>query len=109
MFTCLGVFSQDKEVKTTRVKRSRVIEVIGGKPFELHPVKAGQTLYAISKAYETPINEIILVNPFLIDGLRVADTLKIPSKKAMRRITKDKHVEYKDTLIIHIVERGQTV
>ena len=106
--TAVSGFSQN-EVREKRVKRSKVYKIIGEKRFVLHVVEAGQTLYSISKAYETPINEIILVNPFLIDGLRVQDTLKIPGKKALKRITRNKHVEYKDTLIIHVVEKGQTV
>lgn len=61
---------------------SKDLTTIDGKTFYLHKAEKGQTLYSISKAYETDINDINAANPELKDGLKAGQTIKIPVKQA---------------------------
>lgn len=45
---------------------------------ETHEVKAGETLYGISRLYLVTIEDIIEMNPFLADGLKEGQILSIP-------------------------------
>lgn len=58
--------------------RSSVTEKIDGKDYYIHTIKRGQTLYMISKAYGVDVNEIIRENPFVKDGIRADEKLRIP-------------------------------
>ncbi len=58
--------------------RSNVKEVMGGKEYYIHTVKKGQSLYMISKAYNTEVNTIINENPQVKDGLKAGMKLLIP-------------------------------
>lgn len=49
--------------------------------FILHKVDKGQTLYSISKLYGISVDKIKILNPELKDGLKVGQSLKIPSVK----------------------------
>lgn len=60
------------------IERSKEITKIGGKQYYLHYVKSGQTLYAISKAYQVTIEEIERLNPEVKDGLKVGFVIGIP-------------------------------
>lgn len=60
------------------VKRSTVIEQFKGKPYYLHFVKQGETLFGISKAYNVSIQEIQTENPEVEKGMKVDQVLRIP-------------------------------
>ncbi|MBA3706492.1 MAG: LysM peptidoglycan-binding domain-containing protein, partial [Bacteroidetes bacterium] len=47
----------------------------------LHKVEQGQTLYSLSKQYGTSIEKVKALNPQLSEGLKVGQTLKMPSYK----------------------------
>lgn len=64
--------------KPSSIKKSNKVETIDGKKFHIHTVEKGQTLYSISKTYETTINIILTNNTSAIDGLKMGDKLKIP-------------------------------
>lgn len=49
--------------------------------FILHKVEKGQTLYSIGRHYGTSIDKLKALNPELKDGLKVGQSLKIPSFK----------------------------
>ncbi|MCF8463748.1 MAG: ABC transporter substrate-binding protein [Flavobacteriales bacterium] len=49
--------------------------------YVLYTVPKQQTLYAISKEYNTTIGEIMDANPELADGLKVGSTIRIPTPK----------------------------
>lgn len=89
------------------IKKSKKTETIEGKKYYIHTVEKGQTLYAISKAYEMNVNDIILENPDAMNGIQPGQTLRIPfEKKAATTVV------LPDTarkFIIHKVEAGQTV
>ena len=60
------------------IERSSQTTKIGGKEYYLHHVKAGQTLYGLSKAYNVTIEEIEAFNPEVKDGLKTGHVLGIP-------------------------------
>ena len=47
-----------------------------------HKVEKGQTLYSITKQYGVSLEKLKVLNPELIEGLKVNQMLKIPSAKA---------------------------
>ncbi|MBI5218979.1 MAG: LysM peptidoglycan-binding domain-containing protein [Bacteroidia bacterium] len=91
-FTFISAYSQD-EIK---VKISGKKSTIDGKQFYIHTVKKGETLYAISKAYNVPQKDIVMENPDAID-LKPDMALKIPV------------VDDKDKFTYHTIEKGQTL
>ena len=60
------------------VERSSQITKIGSKEYYMHKVKAGHTLYSISKVYNVSIEEIEALNPEVKEGLKVGHVLGIP-------------------------------
>jgi LysM repeat protein len=61
-------------------EHSKVIENLNGKPYYIHFVKDGQTLYGIAKIYGTTSDVIIDSNPELKSGLKTDMIIKIPFK-----------------------------
>lgn len=49
-----------------------------GKKYYLHIVLKGETVYGISKDFNTSVKDIVLENPKAIDGINPGDTLHIP-------------------------------
>lgn len=58
--------------------RSETIQYIDGRPYYMHAVLQGQTLYGISRAYGVTQQDIIRENPDLEDGLRYDQIIRIP-------------------------------
>ncbi|WP_230981322.1 LysM peptidoglycan-binding domain-containing protein [Echinicola salinicaeni] len=54
------------------------VEKIGDKTFIIHEVKAKETLFSISRRYETPVGEIIQNNSELKQGLKIGQRIKVP-------------------------------
>ena len=73
--------------------------VIKGQAFYLHEVKQGETLYAISKAYNIDKKDIAMYNPTVFDGLKTGQILKIPI------IKQPKDPDF----IYHKIKKGETV
>ena len=62
-----------------QVKRAEKAVTIGGKQFYMHHVKAGETLYAIAKAYRVTEEEILRYNPEVkSNGLQANTVVGIP-------------------------------
>ena len=51
--------------------------------YVLYTVPKQQTLYAISKEYNTTISAILDANPELVDGLKVGSTIRVPVPKML--------------------------
>lgn len=62
------------------VKRSSVVETYKGKPYYIHFVSKGETLTAISKAYNVSVDELSADNPAIADGLKADMVLRISQK-----------------------------
>lgn len=88
----MQVCNAQDEVKVTTKKTT-----IDGKFYYIHTVKKGETLNAISKAYNVPQKDIVMENPIAMEGLKPESTLKIPV------------IEDRSKYIYHTIEKGQTL
>ncbi len=90
------------------VVRSENKVIIEGNLFYLHVVKAGQTLYSISKAYE--VSEILIAkeNPGAEASLRIGQILKIPVEQK-KQISTSVDIPPDTTQFKHIVKQGETM
>jgi len=87
------------------VKKSSRVEIIEGKKYYLHTIEKGQTLYSIAKVYELPVNDIVIENPELIDGLPLNKVIKIPAKETKKEFPMVPAGNYKT----HVVEKSETL
>lgn len=92
LFFLTALAQDDVQVKISRKKI-----IIDGKYFYTHTVKKGETLIAISKAYNIPQKDIVMENPGAMQGLKPNTVLNIPV------------FEDRSKFIYHTVEKGQTL
>ncbi|BDX36720.1 peptidase M23 [Tenuifilaceae bacterium CYCD] len=85
----------------TVVERSADKVKIDGKTYYIHIVKSGETLYAISNAYDISQSEIATNNPDIYAGIKVGQALKIPKKSD--------EVENDENYFYHIVKKKETL
>jgi LysM repeat protein/ABC-type branched-subunit amino acid transport system substrate-binding protein len=103
MFLCLlaiPVNAQDG------IKKSTKTETIDGKKFYLHTVEKGQTLYAIAKAYDLTVNDVLLENPDAMNGIKPGQVLRIPFQKPVQT---PKPAVQDTGYFLHKVEAGETL
>jgi LysM repeat protein/ABC-type branched-subunit amino acid transport system substrate-binding protein len=90
------------------IRKSKKTEVVDGRKYYVHTVEKGQTLYAIAKAYDLTVNDVLVENPDALNGIKPGQTLRIPfeKKSAVKpvEVTKDT-----SKFVIHKVEAGQTL
>jgi LysM repeat protein len=86
------------QVDTTTVHQ------INGKDYYIHNIEQGNTLYFLSKVYNTPIDIIQKENPSVNDGLSVGEKIFIPLKREV-----DTEVIVNGNYILHTVEKGRTL
>lgn len=90
------------------IKKSELIEQIGGKQYYLHTVEQGQTLYSLSRAYGLSLDEMIYENPDASQSLAVGQVLKIPVTSREQKITEElRNEDFR--YIFHIVKKGETL
>jgi len=91
-------------LKTVAQSDSLVIHQINGKDYYIHIIESGNTLYSLSKTYDTPIDVIKKENPSTLDGLSIGEKIFIPLKK-------NEVVEgsINGNYILHTVEKGRTL
>ncbi len=63
------------------VKKTSKIETYNDTQYYVHVVRSGQTLYSISRVYDTPIDDIVKINPGLSSDLKPGQVVKIPVVK----------------------------
>ncbi len=63
-----------------QLKENEIV-VIQGKKFILHQVRTGETVFAISRHYQTDTSELLLLNPQIADGIQIGEILKIPYRE----------------------------
>jgi len=90
-----------QENVSTKVERSKDKVKIDGKNYYIHIVKSGETLYAISKAYDISQSEIATNNPDIYAGLKVGQALKVPKKS--------NEAESDENYFYHIVKKKETL
>lgn len=54
------------------------VERINGQSYIIHQVEEKETLFAISRRYKTPVNEIVQTNDELKNGLKLGQRIRIP-------------------------------
>lgn len=64
--------------------------VIDNTVFSIHIVQPRETLYAISRNYNTELNTIVVNNPFVIQGLDIGQKLLIPKRNNTVTLTNKK-------------------
>lgn len=52
--------------------------IVDGKPFKIHEVQPRQTLFGISRLYNVELNQLVIHNPVVIEGLYIGYPLLIP-------------------------------
>lgn len=106
-FLCLCnlLFAQNNSPKPVLKSTNKLS--IEGKSVYIHKVEQGQTLYAISKAYNVLIADIEATNDSLKNGLKAGMELRIPalSDKKSKEISLDNSGKF----ILHKVEKKQTL
>ncbi|MDR1756716.1 MAG: LysM peptidoglycan-binding domain-containing protein [Culturomica sp.] len=96
LLCCRLLFAQPAEVK-----RSGDIITIRGESYYLHVVDAGQSLYAIGKAYGVDVETILKINRKETSALSMFEVLKIPYVAP--------YVERDDTYYYHVAQKGETI
>ena len=86
--------------------RSHSIVYINGAKYYVHTVKAGETLYSLSKIYGVDLESITKHNPSAVDGLKLDQTLKIPVAQQVSVVEKKKK---KRDFEYHTVAAGETL
>ncbi len=88
---------------------NKIIQDNNGNNFYLHHVSKGQTLYAISKAYNVKVDKIIAINKGIESGLKEGQDIKIPkiTKPTTPEISADKIAP--EGFVYHRVKKGETL
>lgn len=73
-----------------------------------HIVKAGETLFSLSKVYEVPVDELRSYNKLANNHLSTGQELYIPQVKAEVKNT-TKKIADPDKYLWHVVEKGETL
>lgn len=107
LFLLQALIVAQEPVSVTRTNNKVILE---GTVYYIHVVKPGETLYAISKAYNISQKEIAIENPGSISGLRIGQSLKIPvDPKLLNEIDTSELPEPRDSEKFHTVLPGETL
>lgn len=110
LFLITSISTQAFAQKNITLKKSDKIIFILGKKYYLHKVKRGQTLYALSNAYNVPIQDIITENSVLLKGgLKSGLELKIPFRDEETFVENIQDNKTKDEFILHTVQPDETL
>lgn len=91
----ISLFAQSDSLEVHQIK---------GKPYYIHVVKKGESLYAIHKKYGIPIDIIKKENPGVLDGLSVDEKVFIPVRRNEQQPAK-----VNANIIEHTVLKKQTL
>lgn len=78
---CIVLFS----VFTTFFAEAQHDTIIDNKPFAIHVVQPRETLYGISRQYNAELNDLVISNPAVIQGLNVGFKLLVPLRHTIVR------------------------
>jgi len=54
------------------------VEKVGDQSFIIHQVEPKETLFGISRRYQSPVGDIVESNPSLKQGLKIGQTIRVP-------------------------------
>jgi len=77
--------------------------------FIFHIVRAGETMYGISRMYDVPLDELKKANPEWADGLKTGQYVKIPMKAPEPVKEIDRNMPDEQHGQLHEVVRGETL
>ena len=89
-------------VFTTFFASAQQDTIIDNKPFAIHVVQPRETLYGISRQYNAELNDLVVSNPAVIQGLHVGFKLLVPLRHSIKTDVKIL-TSPKDTLSKEIV------
>lgn len=89
-------------------KKELQVHTINGKEFYIHVVDSGNTLYAISRLYAIPIDDLKKENPRLTEALTIGDRLLIPLKAIKRKDLKESP-NIDGNFLIYEVQKNNTL
>lgn len=72
---------------------------IDGRPYVIHTVQSQETLYGISREYNAELNQIVVQNPAVIQGLKVGMCILVPLQKLRNK------KENKGSRILNVFKR----
>jgi len=104
-------------------ERSKIVENFNGKPFYIHFVKEGQTLFGITKIYGVSSEDLMANNPELKTGLKTDMILKVPLVDTIITEEKQKPASFfkkkdattvtqttkNNSQIVYEIKRGETL
>ncbi|MBK9177412.1 MAG: LysM peptidoglycan-binding domain-containing protein [Flavobacteriales bacterium] len=88
---------------------SQETRTIDGKKFAVHAVQQGQTLFAISRAYAVPVNDLLKANPDAKEGLRIGQELLIPQSAVVKKEARKAPVLLSDGEMKHTAAKKETL
>jgi LysM repeat protein len=99
--------AQEEPVRVERTNNKVILE---GTVYYIHVVSPGETLYAISKAYNISQKEIAIENPGAISGLQIGQSLKIPVEPKLRsEVDTSELPQSNEPGKFHAVKPGETL
>lgn len=78
---CIVLFS----VFITFFAEAQQDTIIDNKPYAIHVVQPRETLYGISRQYDAELNDLVISNPAVIQGLHVGFKLLVPLRHTILR------------------------
>jgi len=90
-------------------QKTQTIQEIDGKKFYIHVVEKGHTVYAISRLYGVPVDEINRLNPSTSDGLSLGETLRIPAPEEGDEASWTNPIRIDGKYLIHKAVKGETI
>jgi LysM repeat protein len=96
------------------VERSKDKVIISGVTYYIHPVKKGETIYSISRAYGMTPEDLVRENPAIAGGLKEGQSLRIPEKLVSSSLPSQptpfqQKVHDNERFIYHILQPGETI
>ncbi len=85
------------------------VRTVNGRKYVVHKVEKGQTLYAISRTYAVPIEDITGANPGAESGLSLGQELLIPQDAVNKREARSAPTLAADGELLHTVARKETL
>ncbi|HNY53389.1 MAG TPA: LysM peptidoglycan-binding domain-containing protein [Bacteroidales bacterium] len=79
LIAILLIFSTEA-IAQVRVERSRDKVVISGVNYYIHPVRKGETVYSIARAYGITTQDLVRENPSAAEGLKEGQSIRIPER-----------------------------
>ncbi|MFA6402101.1 MAG: LysM peptidoglycan-binding domain-containing protein [Salinivirgaceae bacterium] len=105
LFYLLMVIQAIGQNQPVEVKRSNNKVSLGGTPYYIHIVRNGESLFAISQAYNVSIDTIRKDNLHLTDAIKVNQYVKI---RVQNVATTNDDAQRTSHYIYHTVEKGDT-